>query len=51
MNRMAPAAMKRAAAVSMKPTAVAFAQKRFNSTSGTEVWFTLDDNFKKSNFD
>lgn len=37
INRMAPTAMKRAAAVSMKPTAVAFAQKRFNSTSGTEV--------------
>ncbi|KAK4521628.1 uncharacterized protein ATC70_004158 [Mucor velutinosus] len=37
INRMAPTAMKRAAAVSMKPTAVAFAQKRFNSTSGTEM--------------
>lgn len=36
IHRMAPAAIKQAATASVKPTAVAFTQKRFNST-GSEV--------------
>ncbi|KAI8984347.1 thiamine diphosphate-binding protein [Mycotypha africana] len=34
---MAPAAVKRVAAASVKPTTVAFTQKRFNSTSETKM--------------
>ena len=37
LNRMAPSAVKRAATTSIKPTAVALSQKRFNSTAGTQV--------------
>jgi pyruvate dehydrogenase E1 component beta subunit len=37
LNRMAPTAVKRVATASIKPTAVALTQRRFNSTSGTEV--------------
>jgi hypothetical protein len=37
IHRMAPAAIKQAATASVKPTAVAFTQKRFNST-GSEVY-------------
>lgn len=37
LNRMAPTAMKRVGTASIKPTAVALTQRRFNSTSGTEV--------------
>ncbi|KAG1147014.1 hypothetical protein G6F37_003723 [Rhizopus arrhizus] len=36
IHRMAPAAIKQAATASVKPTAVAFTQKRFNST-GSEM--------------
>ncbi len=36
LNRMAPTAAKRVATLSVKPTAVALTQRRFNST-GTEV--------------
>lgn len=38
LHRMAPAAAKRVATLSVKPTAVALTQRRFNST-GTEVKF------------
>ncbi|RCH87072.1 pyruvate dehydrogenase E1, beta subunit, partial [Rhizopus stolonifer] len=37
LNRMAPTAVKRAATASIKPSAVALSQKRFNSTSGTKM--------------
>jgi pyruvate dehydrogenase E1 component beta subunit len=37
LNRLAPTAVKRVATASIKPTAVALTQRRFNSTSGTEV--------------
>lgn len=36
LHRMAPAAAKRVATLSVKPAAVALTQRRFNST-GTEV--------------
>jgi pyruvate dehydrogenase E1 component beta subunit len=37
LNRMAPSAVKRAATLSAKPTAVALTQKRFSSNGTTEV--------------
>lgn len=37
VQRMAPAAVKRVATASVKPATVALTQKRFNSTTGTEV--------------
>jgi hypothetical protein len=37
LHRMAPNAVKRAATISAKPTAVALTQKRFNSNGGAEV--------------
>ena len=37
LHRMAPNAVKRAATISAKPTAVALTQKRFSSNGTTEV--------------
>jgi pyruvate dehydrogenase E1 component beta subunit len=37
VQRMAPAAVKRVATASVKPATVALTQKRFNSTTGTEM--------------
>lgn len=37
VQRMAPTAVKRVATASVKPATIALTQKRFNSTSGTEV--------------
>lgn len=51
LNRMAPTAVKRVASLSVKPTAVALTQRRFNST-GTEVRYLFRFCFfeKKNSF-